>query len=339
MMNAGDIAFPHLGIYLENVPRSFSVFGFEIAFYGLIIGIGVLAGILMAVHQAKVTGENPDTIWDFAIYAVIFSVIGARIYYVIFAWDYYKDNLLSIFNTRNGGMAIYGGVIGAFLTLFLYCKIKKINPFRLGDLCVPGLILGQIIGVGVIALIVVFQQEIRRFLLLLGTQYSHRKNTLFGRWFKSRQSIDRALEWIDPIVNACADMAASKTGALIVIGRSISLDPLIERGEPIDARVSSALIKTIFFKNSPLHDGAIVIANGRIAAARCVLPSTEREVVPSEFGMRHRAALGASEVTDALVIAVSEERGTISVARKGHIRQNLTPIQLHAHLSKVLSLS
>ncbi|MFQ9502845.1 MAG: diadenylate cyclase [Alistipes indistinctus] len=147
------------------------------------------------------------------------------------------------------------------------------------------------------------------------------------------------MEWIDPIVNACADMAASKTGALIVIGRSISLDPLIERGEPIDARVSSALIKTIFFKNSPLHDGAIVIANGRIAAARCVLPSTEREVVPSEFGMRHRAALGASEVTDALVIAVSEERGTISVARKGHIRQNLTPIQLHAHLSKVLSLS
>ena len=119
MMNAGDIAFPHLGIYLENVPRSFSVFGFEIAFYGLIIGIGVLAGILMAVHQAKVTGENPDTIWDFAIYAVIFSVIGARIYYVVFAWDYYKDNLLSIFNTRNGGMAIYGGVIGAFLTLFI----------------------------------------------------------------------------------------------------------------------------------------------------------------------------------------------------------------------------
>ena len=88
MMNAGDIAFPHLGIYLENVPRSFSVFGFEIAFYGLIIGIGVLAGILMAVHQAKVTGENPDTIWDFAIYAVIFSVIGARIYYVVFAWRY-----------------------------------------------------------------------------------------------------------------------------------------------------------------------------------------------------------------------------------------------------------
>ena len=224
-------------------------------------------------------------------------------------------------------------VVGILIVYLLWIVVRVLKMELLS------MILGQIIGVGVIALIVVFQQEIRRFLLVLGTQYSHRKNTLFGRWFKSRQSIDRALEWIDPIVNACADMAASKTGALIVIGRSISLDPLIERGEPIDARVSSALIKTIFFKNSPLHDGAIVIANGRIAAARCVLPSTEREVVPSEFGMRHRAALGASEVTDALVIAVSEERGTISVARKGHIRQNLTPIQLHAHLSKVLSLS
>ena len=135
-----------LGIYLENVPRSFTVFGFEIAFYGLIIGIGVLAGILMAVHQAKMSGENPDTIWDFAIYAVIFSVIGARIYYVVFAWDYYKDNLLSIFNTRNGGMAIYGGVIGAFLTLLIYCRIKKIEPVPAGRSVCAGLILGQIIG-------------------------------------------------------------------------------------------------------------------------------------------------------------------------------------------------
>ena len=100
-MNAGDIAFPHLGIYLENVPKSFSIFGFSIAFYGVIIGIGVLAGILMAAREARVTGQNPDIYWDFAIYAVIFSVIGARLYYVIFAWDNYKDDLLSIFNTRN----------------------------------------------------------------------------------------------------------------------------------------------------------------------------------------------------------------------------------------------
>lgn len=145
-MNPTDIAFPHLGIYLENVPKSFSVFGFSIAYYGLIIGIGVLAGILLAVHDAKVTGQNPDDIWDFAIYAVIFSVICARLYYVAFSWDNYKDNLLSIFNTRNGGMAIYGGVIGGFATLFIYCKIKKLNPLQIGDSSVLGLVLGQIIG-------------------------------------------------------------------------------------------------------------------------------------------------------------------------------------------------
>lgn len=145
-MNAGDIAFPNLGIYLKDVPKSFSIFGFEIAFYGLIIGVGVLAGILLAAHVAKISGQNPDTYWDFAIYAVIFSVIGARIYYVVFAWDYYKDDLLSIFNTRRGGMAIYGAVIGAFLTLFIYCRIKKQNALLMGDTAIAGLILGQAIG-------------------------------------------------------------------------------------------------------------------------------------------------------------------------------------------------
>ncbi len=145
-MNAGDIAFPYLGIYLKDVPKSFSVFGFDIAFYGLIIGIGVLAGLLMAVHMAKVTGQNPEVYWDFSIYAVIFSIIGARIYYVIFAWDFYKDNLLGIFQFRNGGLAIYGGVIAAFITLFIYCRIKKQNPLLIGDTAMPGLILGQAIG-------------------------------------------------------------------------------------------------------------------------------------------------------------------------------------------------
>ena len=145
-MGQWDIAFPNIGVYLRNVPKSFDVFGFTIAFYGVIIGIGVLAGILMAVREAKVTGQDQDTYWDFAIYAVIFSVIGARIYYVIFAWDHYKDDLLSILNFRNGGLAIYGGVIAAFLTLFIYSRIKKQNFFQMGDTGVLGLILGQIIG-------------------------------------------------------------------------------------------------------------------------------------------------------------------------------------------------
>lgn len=145
-MNAGDIAFPHLGIYLENVPRSFSIFGFEIAFYGLIIGIGLMLGIMIAVNNAKFSGMDPDDIWDFVIYAVVFSVIGARLYYVIFEWDAYKDNLSEIFNIRNGGLAIYGAVIAAFITLFVYCKLKKKNPFAIGDCGVMGLILGQAVG-------------------------------------------------------------------------------------------------------------------------------------------------------------------------------------------------
>ncbi len=145
-MGAKDIAFPHLGIYLENVPKSFSVFGFEIALYGLIIGIGVILGVLMAVRMAKLEDMNTDIIWDFAIYAVIFSVIGARIYYVVFSWDVYKGKPLSIFNIRQGGLAIYGAVIAAFLTLYVYSKIKKLSPYQIGDCGVYGLILGQIIG-------------------------------------------------------------------------------------------------------------------------------------------------------------------------------------------------
>lgn len=145
-MGVNDIAFPHLGIYLRNLPKSFSVFGFEIAFYGLIIGIGVMLGVLMAVQMAKKEEMDTDIIWDFGIYAVIFSVIGARIYYVVFSWDLYKDNLLGVFNLRQGGLAIYGAVIAAFLTLFVYSRLKKISPYQIGDCGVYGLVLGQIIG-------------------------------------------------------------------------------------------------------------------------------------------------------------------------------------------------
>lgn len=145
-MNAGDIAFPNLGIYLENVPRYFSVFGFEIYYYGVFIVIGMIAGFFLALRLAKITGQNPDTYWDFALIVIFVSVLGARIYYVIFEWDSFKDDLLSIFNIRNGGLAIYGGVIAAFITLFIFCGIKKLNALLVGDTCVLGLILGQAIG-------------------------------------------------------------------------------------------------------------------------------------------------------------------------------------------------
>ena len=146
IMDINDIAFPNLGIYLHNVPKGFSVFGFQIALYGVIIGIGVLCGVLMAVHVAKKEGMDPDLIWDFAIYAIIFSIIGARLYYVIFEWDMYRTNPLSILNLRNGGLAIYGAVIASFITLFVYTRIKKVSFLQMVDVCVPGLILGQAIG-------------------------------------------------------------------------------------------------------------------------------------------------------------------------------------------------
>ena len=224
-------------------------------------------------------------------------------------------------------------VVGILIIYLLWIVTRVLNMELLS------MILGQIIGVGVIALIIVFQQEIRRFLILLGTQYTNRRVSFMARLFRPRGRKVKVVgqEWIDTVVGACADMAKTKTGALIVIARKVNLLPFIEQGERIDALISASLIKNIFFKISPLHDGAMVIADDRIAAARCVLPSTEREV-PMEFGMRHRAALGASEITDALVIVVSEERGTISIARKGHISRDISPAHLQVLLRKGLSV-
>ena len=153
MMNASDIAFPNLGIYLENVPKTISAFGKElmvfgqpIALYGLILGLGILAGLLMAEREAKRTGQNPDIYWDLSLYAIVFSIIGARLYYVAFSWNYYKDNLWEIFNIREGGIAIYGAVIAATITIAIFAKIKKLSFLQLTDTTVLGLLVGQIIG-------------------------------------------------------------------------------------------------------------------------------------------------------------------------------------------------
>lgn len=145
-MSDTAIAFPHLGIYLDNVPKHFTVFGFTIAYYGAVIGVGMAAGLWLALRVAKKYGHDSELIWDYFLYGIIFGLIGARIYYVIFSWDYYKNNLADIFNLRKGGLAIYGGVIAAFLTLYIFCRKKKVNYFTMLDLCVPGLALGQAIG-------------------------------------------------------------------------------------------------------------------------------------------------------------------------------------------------
>lgn len=146
IMDDMSIAFPHLGIYLKYIPKSFTVFGFRIAMYGLIIGIGVLCGVSLAAHIAKKTGQNPDWYWDLAIYLLIFSIMGARLYYVIFAWDYYKNDPIEILNIRNGGLAIYGGVIVGFITLAVYVKVKHKSYRLMADTGIFGVIMGQIIG-------------------------------------------------------------------------------------------------------------------------------------------------------------------------------------------------
>lgn len=141
-----NIRFPNLGIELENVPSGFEVFGFRIAFYGMIIGIGMLLGWLIAEWMAKRTGQNQEFYLDFALIAIIISVIGARLYYVIFAFDEFKDNPLSILNLRTGGLAIYGGIIAAVLTAIVYARIKKYPFWLLADTGCVGLITGQMIG-------------------------------------------------------------------------------------------------------------------------------------------------------------------------------------------------
>lgn len=143
---AADIRFPNLGIELEKVGTGIKLFGFEIAFYGMIIALGMVVGICMAEWQAKRTGQDKELYMDFALYGIVFSVIGARLYYVIFEWDYYKNNLLQIVNTRGGGLAILGGVIAAIITGIVYCRVKKISFWLLADTGIIGLISGQIIG-------------------------------------------------------------------------------------------------------------------------------------------------------------------------------------------------
>ena len=141
-----DLSFVNLGITIEHMRNHFTIFGFPIAFYGVIIGLGMLAGMAVACSDAKRRGQDPDLHLDFALYAIVFAIIGARLYYVIFEWEHYKDNLLEIFNLRAGGLAIYGGVIGAVLTLIVFTKVRRQSFFSMADTGVLGLITGQIIG-------------------------------------------------------------------------------------------------------------------------------------------------------------------------------------------------
>lgn len=145
-MTGASIRFPNLGIVIEHLGKSVSIFGFEIAYYGIIIGIGMLCGIALVIHEAKRTGQNPELYYDFALCAIISAIVGCRIYYVAFEWSYYSQHPLEIFNLRQGGLAIYGGIIGGLICLVVFARIRKANIKLMADTAVLGLVLGQIIG-------------------------------------------------------------------------------------------------------------------------------------------------------------------------------------------------
>lgn len=206
-----------------------------------------------------------------------------------------------------GAMAIFGGIFVIYLG---WIVVRLLGMELLSNL------LGQVMGVGALALVVVFQQEIRRYLLMIGRRSNN------GFWHKlfnrGHGGLDRKVN--DELIEACISMSSTKTGALIVLEKTTDISVYAQTGDKIGAEISRRLIEAIFFKNSPLHDGAMIINHDRIAAARCILPTSDNPNVPAHLGLRHRAALGLSENSDAVIIVVSEETGRISVVSGGVIK-------------------
>ena len=221
--------------------------------------------------------------------------------------------------------------IGIMVFILMWLFVSQVLEMRL-----LGSIMDKLVSVGVIAIIILFQEEIRKFLYNLGT---HRKVNSIIRLFSSGDKKDRVdMESIMPVVMACMSMSKGKVGALIVIERLSPLDEIVATGDVIDANINQRLIENIFFKNSPLHDGAMVISNKRIRAAGCILPVSHNFDIPKELGLRHRAAMGISQDSDAIAIVVSEETGRISVAIKGQFHLRLSAELLESILTRELDL-
>lgn len=217
--------------------------------------------------------------------------------------------------------------IGILIFIFIWLFVSQILEMRL-----LGSIMNKLVSVGVIGLIILFQEEIRRFLYELG---AHQRFQAFSRLFtNSDKQGEEDKETIVPIVLSCMSMAKIHVGALIVIERGMPLNDIVETGDVIDAKVNQRLIENIFFKNSPLHDGAMIISKKRIKAAGCILPVSHDLSIPKELGLRHRAAAGVTQNTDAIAVVVSEETGRISVAMKGEFRLRLSAEELESLLAK-----
>ena len=220
--------------------------------------------------------------------------------------------------------------IGILVFIIAWLFVSQVLEMRL-----LGSIMDKLVSVGVIGIVVLFHDEIRKFLYTLG---AHQHFQGLARFFSSddkRQTENKDI--IMPVVMACMNLARGKVGALIVIERAIGLDDIADSGEKIDAAISQRLIENLFFKNSPLHDGAVVISKKRIKAAGCILPVSHSIDIPKELGLRHRAAMGISQGSDAIAIVVSEETGRISMAVRGEFRLRLSPEDLEGLLTKELS--
>ncbi|MGM9701863.1 MAG: diadenylate cyclase CdaA [Prevotella sp.] len=221
--------------------------------------------------------------------------------------------------------------IGIMVFVVLWLFVSQVLEMRL-----LGSIMDKLVSVGVLALIVLFQEDIRKFLYTLGAHQRFRNVLRFFSSDKKKGQEDK--ETIMPIVMACMSMAKGKVGALIVIERATPLDDIVDTGDTIDANINQRLIENIFFKNSPLHDGAMVISKKRIKAAGCILPVSHDMDIPKELGLRHRAAMGISQSSDAIAVVVSEETGRISMAVNGSFRLRLSAEELESLLTKLMAM-
>lgn len=225
--------------------------------------------------------------------------------------------LYQLYNLLRGSVAT-NIFLGLLFIYMLWLIVKALNMQLLSG------ILGQFVGVGVIVVVIVFQQEIRRFLILIGKQSMIKRKNNWVKFLPWHWTLEKQEETdYQLIIDACKNLAQNKTGAIIIVSKTTALKYFANTGCEINANISTDLIETIFFKNNPLHDGAIIIAENKIKAARCILPLTERTDFPAHFGLRHRAALGLTEQSDAAAIIISEETGVVSYAERGRIKYNI----------------
>jgi len=226
---------------------------------------------------------------------------------------------------NSGSLDIFVGVL-AFV-------VAWVVMYKMMDMRLIGTIMDKFIDIGLFILVILFQDEIKRFLTELG---SRRGLKMFEKLFKSKSEVEGEKKWIMPVVYACMNMAKTKTGALIVIQQNIPLTDYERTGDVINANINSRLIENIFFKNSPLHDGALIVAGNQIKSAGCILPVSHDTNIPRYLGLRHRSAKGIAQATDAIAIVVSEETGRISYAHKGELHMNLSSTDLEHALSALV---